>query len=109
MKIKYVYLIFVVVFVLTRAYLFSDKYMEDEYNKEYLLLIENLKSSSKTKVTYNVKILNKNDKFILNIYDSSYDSVEKDMYNYSKYTCGDVIKIKGKISIPQKLNNPRRI
>ena len=107
LKNKIIILIVFVLLILIKGYLFSSKYTSDENQKEYAVFIENLKSSSDIKVTYNVKLLNTNDKFILNIYDNSYDNVQTDLTRYSNYKYGDVIKVKGKISVPELLNNPR--
>lgn len=101
-----IYIIFILL-ILIKGYLFSTKYTADEISKEYTVFIESLKSYTNTKVTYNVKLLNTGDKFILNICDNSYDNINTDLIKYSNYKYGDVIKVRGKISIPQKLNNPR--
>jgi len=108
MKSK-IYLIFISIFILIisfKGYLFSSKYVLDDYTKEYTVFIQSLKSKSNTKVSYNVKLLGTQDKFILNIYDNSYDKIQTDLTKYSEYKYGDAVKVKGKISIPQKLNNP---
>lgn len=108
MKSKKIYIlsILVILLILIKGYLFSTKYVSDNSQKEYTIFIESLKVKSETKVIYNVKLLNTSDKFILNIYDNSYDNIQTDLTEYSNYKYGDVIKVKGKISIPQKLNNP---
>lgn len=95
-----------ILIILIKGYLFNSKYVEDNYTKEYTVFIQSLKSKSDTKVSYNVKLLGTHDKFILNIYDNSYDDIKKDLTKYSVYKYGDVLKVKGKISIPEKLNNP---
>lgn len=108
---KYLSLISIfILLILIKGYLFSTKYTLNEENKEHkehTIFIESLKSFSDTKVSYNVKLLNTSDKFILNIYANSYDDTKTDLTMFSKYKYGDVIKVKGKISIPEKLNNPR--
>lgn len=108
-KIVFILIIFLVLFVFIKGYLFSTKYIPDEHEKEYVVFIENLKSKTDTKITYNVRKLNTNDKFILNIYDNSYDNIQTDLSVFSNYKYGDVIKVKGKISIPKILNNPRGV
>lgn len=105
-KIIFVFSIVFILLILIKGYLFSHKYTSDDTKIEYTIFIESIKSKSDRKVSYNVKLLNTNDKFILNIYNNSYDNVQTDLIKYSKYKYGDVIKVKGKISIPQKLNNP---
>ena len=92
--------------ILMKAIVFSVKYSSDEVQKEYDVFVENVRSVSETKVSYNVKLLNTNDKFILNIYDDSYDNVQSDLTECANYIYGDVIKVMGKVSIPKKLNNP---
>lgn len=108
MKLKK-YIILMILFILIllfKAYLFDSKYVSDNYAKEYTVFIQSLKSKSDTKVSYNIKLLGTQDVFILNFYDNSYDNIQTTLTKYSEYKYGDVIKIKGKISIPQKLNNP---
>lgn len=106
-KIILILSILFILLIFIKGYLFSIKYKADENQKEYTVFIESLKFRSDTKISYNVKLLNSQDKFILNIYDHSYDVVQTDLSIYSNYKYGDVIKVKGKISIPNKLNNPR--
>lgn len=104
---KYViFSVLIILLTLIKGYLFSTKYVADDWQKEYTVFIESLKSKSDTKVAYNVKLLNTGDKFILNIYDKSYDNQTTDLNQYANYIYGDVIKVKAKISIPKKLNNP---
>lgn len=105
-KNKIIILIVFILLILIKGYLFSTKYIADEKQKEYIVFIESLKSISDTKVSYNVKLLNTNDKFILNIYDNSYDNIQTDLSKYSSYKYSDAIKIKGKIFVPALLNNP---
>jgi len=108
MKSK-IYLFVISIFILIilfKGYLFNSKYVADDYTKEYTVFIQSLKSKSDTKISYNVRLLGTQDKFILNIYDNSYDNIETDLTKYSAYKYGDIVKIKGKISIPQKLDNP---
>lgn len=107
MKSKFIFFVLFLLLVSIKGYLFTVKYETDDYQKEYTVFIESLKSASDTKVVYNVRLLNTNDKFILNIYDNSYDEIKTDLSEFSNYKYGDVIKIKGKISVPKKLNNPR--
>lgn len=111
MKSKKVFVLLFILFILiiSKAYFFSTKYISDNTQKEYVVFIECLKSSSESKVSYNVKTLNTKDKFILNIYDDSYDNIKTNLEEFTHYKYGDVIKVKGKIFVPKKLNNPRRI
>ena len=105
-KNKIVILIILAVLIIFKGYLFSIKYKSDESEKEYIVFVENIKSISDTKIAYNVKLLNSNDKFVLNIYDNSYDKVQTGLSIHSNYKYGDVVKVKGKIFIPKLLNNP---
>ena len=107
LKSKIIISIVFILLILIKGYLFNIKYESDKKTKEYTVFIESLKSCSNTKVTYNVKLLNTSDKFILSIYDNSYDNIQIDLDKYENYKYGDVVKIKGKISVPEKLNNPR--
>lgn len=106
-KVIFILSILFLFFILIKSYLFSTKYKTDNLEKGYTVFIESLKSKSDTKVAYNVKLLNTSDKFILNIYDDTYDNIRTDLSSFSNYKYGDVVNIKGKISVPQKLNNPR--
>ena len=108
-KKYFIFFILIILLILIKGYMFSTKYKPDDYKKEYTLFIESLKTKSAEKITYNVRLLNSNDKFILNILDNSYDNIQTDLNKYSNYKYGDVIKVKGKITIPETLNNPRRI
>ena len=105
-KVYSVVIIIFILIVLFKGYLFNSKYIADDYTKEYTVFIQSLKSKSNIKVSYNVKLLGTQDKFILNIYDNSYDKIQTNLAKYSEYKYGDVVKVKGKISIPEKLNNP---
>lgn len=105
-KIFLVVISIFILIVLFKGHLFASKYVADDYTKEYTVFIQSLKSKSDTKVSYNVKLLGTQDKFIFNIYDNSYDNIQTDLTKYNNYEYGDVVKIKGKKSIPQKLNNP---
>lgn len=106
-KKHFIFFILFILIIVIKGYLFSIKYTNDEKNNEYTVFIESLKTASDTKIAYNVKLLSTSDKFILNLYDNSYDNIKTDLSIYANYKYGDVIKVKGKISIPQKLNNPR--
>lgn len=106
MKLKFFSIILFILILFIKGYMFSTKYSSDQKNKQYTVFIESLEHKSENKVAYNVKLLNTNDRFILNIYDDSYDNIKTDLELYSKYKYGDVLNVKGKIKIPQKLNNP---
>ena len=105
MKYKIIFIIFLSICFI-KGFLFSNKYSSDDYTKEYTVFVESLEDYTQNKVSYNVKIMNTNDKFILNLYDNSYDNIQTDLSVFANYKYGDVLKVKGKISIPQKLNNP---
>ena len=100
-KIFLVVISIFILIVLFKGHLFASKYVADDYTKEYTVFIQSLKSKSDTKVSYNVKLLGTQDKFIFNIYDNSYDNIQTDLTKYNNYEYGDVVKIKGKKSIPQ--------
>lgn len=84
-------------------YKFNFKYVEDSDTKNYTLkIIEKVKQDENI-ITYLVK--NNKDKFVLNICKSKYgDGI--DLSKYSDYTYGDILKIRGKITIPKVLGNP---
>lgn len=105
MKYKFLFLLFIFL-ILFKGFIFSFKYVEDEYNKDYTLFIEGLKSISNEKVSYYVTIKDKEDKFILNIYNDKYKKENNELLQYLDFNYGDVVKVKGKIKIPKKLNNP---
>ena len=46
------------------------------------------------------------DKFVLNIYQNKYSKNLNDLSKYSVYKYGDVLSLRGKITIPEKLGNP---
>lgn len=84
-------------------YKFNFKYVEDSDTKNYTLkIIEKVKQDENV-ITYLIK--NNKDKFVLNICKSKYgDGI--DLSKYSDYTYGDILKIRGKITIPKVLGNP---
>ena len=106
-KIKVLVYISLTVFIIVKGYLFSIKYTNDEKDNEYIVLIQSLKSADKDKVSYYVKMGSDiNDKFILNMYKDKYGKESINLEDYTKFKNGDFLKLKGKISIPEKLNNP---
>lgn len=106
MKSKVIYIFFILL-ILIKGFLFNLKYLEDEYSKEYLLMVTEAKEVSENKVSYYVKMGNDfTDKFILNIYSNKYSKEKQDITKYSFYTYGDIIKVKGKITKPKLLHNP---
>ena len=60
--------------------------------------------AKENKISYLVKY-NK-DKFILNIYENKYLEEKNNMNQYKNYNYGDVLNIRAKIVIPEKLGNP---
>ena len=106
-KIKILIYIILSLFIIVKGYLFSIKYTNDEKYNEYIVLIQSLKSVSEDKVSYYVKIgKNFNNKFILNIYKDKYKKEDINLNDYMGFKYGDFVKVKGKIVIPEKLNNP---
>ncbi len=90
----------IIVFILSiikSIYIFNFKYkISNKYEKYHVMVIEKRKEDEK-KTSYLVKYLS--NKFILNVYNENME--ENEIYNY-----GDKIELTGKISIPEKLNNP---
>lgn len=108
---KILIIIIFVLLVIFKAFFFSKKYPEDKYISNTLVYIESLKSISEGAVRYNVRLnvggnkYNFKDKFILKIYLNEETTLEE-WNEYTSYTNGDVIKINGKIQIPEYMNNP---
>ncbi len=98
--------IILIVLVISKVILFINKYPEDKYISNEKVYVETLRKITENSVAYNVRIGEKfNHKFILKLYISDEIDVTKwDEYTKLKY--GDVIKINGKIQIPEIMNNP---
>lgn len=80
------------------VYLYEFKYVTDESNKKmYVKVIEKQKETS-DKTSYLVEF--EKSKFIMNIY------VDNDNNNKEYYDKNDILQIRGKIIIPETLNNP---
>jgi competence protein ComEC len=108
----FIIIVILIIRILFCLYLFNYKYNNEEYNKEITLLILSKEKITETNISYLVRIKEKNnftDKFILNIYIDKdvITDVDKELYlkNYGNFKYGNIIKIKGKIVIPKKLNN----
>lgn len=86
-----------------KIYVFNFKFKEDKNYTKYEVDIIQKSKISDDKITYLVKCMN--NKFLLNIYiDEKLPNEQKNMYENMTY--GDKVEIMGKISYPQKLNNP---
>lgn len=106
-KFKIIIYFLLITLIIVKGYLFSTKYQSDSYYNEYILFIENLKSADEDKVSYYVRGGDYfKDKFILNIYKDKYSKNEIDLTCFLNFKYGDFVKVKGKISVPEKLNNP---
>lgn len=94
----------IVISTLFSIYKFNKKYISDEkYISYQVMVIEKIKEEENI-LSYIVKL--NNDKFILNIYASKYGKQKIKLTNYSDYKYGDILEVKGKIVIPELLNNP---
>ena len=110
---KFLIIIFFILIIFFKVYFFSNKYKEDKYISNTPVYIETLKSITDTSVKYIARIGDKEengnikfkDKFILKIYLNDETKIEE-WKKYIAYTNGDVIKINGKIQIPEIMNNP---
>lgn len=109
--IKYGSIILLTIILIRYMYLFYNfnlKYKSDENTKRYNVFITRNIDISSDKISYLVKYESKN--FILNIYKDKYEkeqmSDENFFEKYSKYNYGDKIEFRGKLIIPEKLNNP---
>lgn len=92
--------------VVYSIYLYEAKYKNSNENEKFEVKIISLKSYSKDKVSYIVKY-DKN-KFLLNIFKNDEDkNIEKSEKDVLKY--GDILVVRGKISIPELLGNPYEI
>ena len=79
-------------------YVYEFKYSTDENNKSiYVKIIEKQKETDE-KISYLVEFENRN--FLMNIYKNNQE------HNIEKYKEKDILKIRGKIVIPEVLNNP---
>lgn len=86
--------IFIIIRILYSIYLYEFKYKTDENIKKMYVQIVEKRKIEDDKKTYLVKF--ENSKFIMNIYEN----------NNVCYEVGDILKIRGKIIIPECLNNP---
>ena len=107
------FIFFLIIILLIKGYYFSHKYNSDDKEKEYVLFVTSLNNVRDDKVSYNVKLSQESnesycfrDSFILNIFEDSHSKEKIDLDKYKLYKYGDVIKVKGKITIPEYLNNP---
>lgn len=100
-------IIFIFILNLAKSmYVFNYKYdTSSTYTKMNCMVIQK-ESVKEDKVSYLVEY--NSNKFILNIFVSSYleGSDKTDLTKFSNYTYGDVLEFRGKITIPEKLNNP---
>lgn len=115
-KYKYIILCVIIILLIVRTlfaiYLFNYKYTDEQYFKSMNLLIISKDKITDSCISYLVKIEDNKeytDNFILNIYKDKKLVTELDNQlfykKYSDFKYGDVISVKGKITIPKKLNN----
>ncbi|MDF2865209.1 MAG: internalization-related competence protein ComEC/Rec2 [Clostridia bacterium] len=115
-KNKYLIILIIFVILIIRIiysfYLFNYKYGNEQIDKNISLVILSKEKETETYISYLVKIKEKDrftDKFILNISKDKKIITDEDtkLYytKYGNFKYGDIIKIKGKIFIPKKLNN----
>ena len=105
-KVLSIVILVLILLVISKALLFINKYPKDKYVFTTNVYIESMKKLTETSVSYNVKIgKGFKDKFILKIYMSD-ELDEKKWSEYTNLKSGDVIKIDGKIQIPEIMNNP---
>ena len=105
-KNKKIIALVIVIAVLIRSifsyYNFNYIYENDSKYQTYRVKIIDIQKETNTKKSYLAALERNNkfnDKFILNFYDNLNLTLSK----------GDMLDITGKISIPKKLGNPRRI
>src|SRR5574344_2621475 len=92
-----------------KIYIFNFKYKNLEENMRIDVNVQKIEKVSSDKISYLVKY--NNDKFILNIYKDKYQNLNnsnniENLSKYSIYKYGDVLTLRGKIKIPEKLGNP---
>ncbi len=105
-KILILIIIILILLVVSKVIFFIKKYQVDWYISNTDIYIVSLKKLTETVVSYNVKIGERfKDKFILKIYMSD-DVTNAKWQEYINYKNGDVIKINGKIQIPEIMRNP---
>jgi competence protein ComEC len=100
-----IFFIFIIIFRYFFIYYnFNIKYKnEKENNKMHLSVIKN-ESISDDKISYLVNYDSNN--FILNIYKEYKNEKTSLNSDFSKFVYGDILEIRSKIQIPEKLNNP---
>lgn len=115
-KYRYHVLIIILIIFIIRTgfsvYLFNYKYNKQQYNKSMNLLILNKEKQTESYISYLVKIEEKNrfsNMFVLYIYKDkdviTDDDITLFFNNNGNFKYGDIVKIKGKILIPEVLNN----
>lgn len=92
--------------LIIKIYKFNFKYENNNITNRIEVVVQNLEDITENKVSYIVKY--NGDKFILNIYKDKYSKLESNINKekYSSYKYGDVLSLRGKILIPEKLGNP---
>lgn len=95
----------IIVSNIIHIYKFNYKYYtEEKYTVKEVMIIDKIKETE-DKLSYKVKY--NTDNFILNIYESKYNKKPKQsIEQHSGYKYGDILKVKGKIVIPELLGNP---
>lgn len=87
-----------------KIYKFNYKYVTSTNTSRMEVVIESLENIKEDKISYLVKY--NGEKFILNIYKNKYLKQNVDIQKFNNFKYGDVISLRGKIKIPEKLGNP---
>lgn len=111
MSKKYVLCFFFICIIVIKFIYIPTKYNADSKNQKYIVMIEEKYKEKEDYVSYIVKLGKENnskfkDKFILNIYKTSFGKVISQKEDITKFEYGDCLKVTGKISIPEYMNNP---
>ncbi|MCX8074006.1 MAG: ComEC/Rec2 family competence protein [Clostridia bacterium] len=107
----FLFLIFILIFlsrIFFMRYTFNSKYVSSKSASTFYVFVENMYKVDENKVSYLVKLKYKSkykDSFILSIYKDKYSKENISLEEYINYRYGDVLKLSGKIVIPQNLNN----
>lgn len=111
-KLIYIFLILIIIirFYISK-YSFDNKYSNLNINQKFEVMVINIEKVSDSKISYLVKLKENNkyeDKFILNLYEMKFKSSNNSelLKQHSKYNYGDILELTGKLTIPEKLNNP---
>ncbi len=99
-------MVLIILNVIKNIYVFNYKYQSEKVENRKNCIVIRMEKISDEKVSYLVKY--NSNQFILNIYVDKYQDKNDilDLSKFGNYTYGDILTFRGKITIPQNLNNP---